>query len=70
MISERPIIVDDIRVRAIGRSGVQMSKELTKATEPPRIQAVWGFCKFHLTFDALNWSRSWILIINRDDLFE
>eukprot|EP00794_Sanderia_malayensis_P019028 gene19028-20941_t len=39
-IPDRPIIVDDIRVRATGKSGVTFERELPRATEPPAINKV------------------------------
>ena len=40
IIPDRPIIVDDIRVRATGKAGVQAEREKPKATTPARPETV------------------------------
>eukprot|EP00795_Rhopilema_esculentum_P001663 gene1663-16138_t len=40
VIPDRPIIVDDIRVRATGRSNIQIEKNVPEATSPPRVETV------------------------------
>lgn len=40
IIPDRPIIVDDIRVRATGKAGVQAEKEKPRATTPAIAETV------------------------------
>ena len=39
-IPDRPIIVDDIRVRGTGRSGVTLKTEVEPASGPPKVEKV------------------------------
>ncbi len=44
VISGRPIVVDDIRVRGIGKTEVDLETPVEVATAAPRIETVSGLC--------------------------
>ncbi len=46
-ISGRPIIVDDIRVRGIGKTELDLETPIKKAADPPRVELV-GLCFCHV----------------------
>lgn len=43
IIPERPVVVDDVRVRGTGRSGLQLEDTPKAKTGPPRVDKVGGF---------------------------
>ena len=46
-ISGRPIIVDDIRVRGIGKTELDLETSITEAAGPPKVETVSTCRRFH-----------------------
>lgn len=48
VIPERPVVVDDVRVRGTGRSGLRLEDVAKAQTGPPRVDKVGGSASAHL----------------------
>lgn len=50
-IPQRPIIVDDIRVRGVGKSAIEINQRISDATELPKAEKVYFLMsKFLMSF--------------------
>lgn len=59
VIPERPVIVDDVRVRGTGRSGLRLEDAPKAQTGPPRVDKVGGPACAHPPTPTGTWGQVW-----------
>lgn len=55
VIPERPVVVDDVRVRGTGRSGLRLEDAPKAQTGPPRVDKVGDPARTSLTAPMGHW---------------